>query len=67
MENDIERIEVKISYLEAGQEELNEVIIHQQKEIDQLNYLVEKLTEKLKSLIEEVGTPNRPSTRPPHY
>lgn len=67
MENDIERIEVKISYLEAGQEELNEVIIRQQKEIDQLNYLVEKLTEKLKSLIEEVGTPNRSSTRPPHY
>ena len=67
MENDIERIEVKISYLEAGQEELNEVIIRQQKEIDQLNYLVEKLTEKLKNLIEEVGTPNRPSTRPPHY
>ncbi len=65
--DEIERLEIKISYLEAGLEELNEVVIAQQKTIDQLNYMVEKLNERLNALIEEAGTPNRPSRRPPHY
>lgn len=67
MNEEIERLETKVSYLEAGLDELNEVVIEQQKTIDGLNHTVERLTERLQSLIEEVGTPNRPSTRPPHY
>ncbi len=67
MNEEIERLETKVSYLEAGLDELNEVVIEQQKTIDSLNHTVERLTERLQSLIEEVGTPNRPSTRPPHY
>ena len=67
MNEEIERLETKVSYLEAGLDELNEVVIEQQKTIDGLNHTVERLTERLQSLIEEVGTPNRPATRPPHY
>ncbi len=67
MNEEIERLETKVSYLEAGLDELNEVVIEQQKTIDSLKHTVERLTERLQSLIEEVGTPNRPSTRPPHY
>ena len=67
MNEEIEKLEIKISYLEAGIAELNDVVIQQQKTIDSLSYSLEKMQEKLQSLIEEVGTPNRPSRRPPHY
>ena len=58
---------MKISYLEATVAELDEVVVEQQRTIDQLNLALERLDERLNSLIEEVGTPNRPSRRPPHY
>lgn len=67
MNEEIEKLEIKVSYLEAGIAELNDVVIQQQKTIDSLSYSLEKMQEKLQSLIEEVGTPNRPSRRPPHY
>lgn len=67
MNEEIEKLEIKISYLEAGIAELNDVVIRQQKTVDSLSYSLEKMQEKLQSLIEEVGTPNRPSRRPPHY
>ena len=83
MNEEIEKLEIKISYLEAGIAELNDVVIQQQKTIDSLSYSLdviqqqktidslsyslEKMQEKLQSLIEEVGTPNRPNRRPPHY
>ena len=58
MNEEIENLEIKVSYL---------VVVNQQKEIDALNLSVEKLTQKLQNLIEEAGTPDRPSRRPPHY
>ena len=67
MSEETERLEIKMSYLEAEVAELNDVVIAQQKAMDQLSLSVERLTERLNSLIEEVGTPNRPSRRPPHY
>lgn len=67
MEEEIEKLEVKISYLEATVAELDEVVVEQQRTIDLLNLALERLDERLNSLIEEVGTPNRPSRRPPHY
>ena len=67
MNEEIEKLEIKISYLEAGIAELNDIVIQQQKTIDSLSYSLEKMQEKLQSLIKEVGTPNRPNKRPPHY
>ena len=78
MNEEIENLEIKVSYLEASLDELNSVVVNQQKEIDALNLSVEKLTQKLQNLIEEAGTklqnlieeagtPDRPSRRPPHY
>ena len=67
MNEEIENLEIKVSYLEASLDELNSVVVNQQKEIDALNLSVEKLTQKLQNLIEETGTPDRPSRRPPHY
>lgn len=67
MNEEIENLEIKVSYLEASLDELNSVVVNQQKEIDVLSLSVEKLTQKLQNLIEEAGTPDRPSRRPPHY
>ena len=49
MNEEIEKLEIKISYLEAGIAELNDVVIQQQKTIDSLSYSLEKMQEKLQA------------------
>ena len=66
MEEDIERLEIKISYLESTNEELNEVVIAQSREINHLKVQLEKLEKKVEDLIEETSEA-RPNRRPPHY
>lgn len=66
MNDDIERVEIKISYLESANEELNEVVIAQAKEINHLKVQIEALEKKVEDLIEESGEA-RPNRRPPHY
>lgn len=66
MNEDIERLEIKISYLESAIAELNEVVVSQSKEIRHLTLWVEKLERKVEDLIEESGEA-RPNRRPPHY
>ena len=67
MQEELEKLEVKISYLECMYEELNEVVINQSKEITALKLQLEKEEKKVRDLIEEFGNPSRPSRRPPHY
>ena len=66
MEDRIEKLEIKVSYLEMQNAELNEVVIGQEKDIALLNMKIEHLEKKVEELFEEVG-PDRPSRRPPHY
>ena len=66
MNEDIERVEIKCAYLEAQVEELNEVVIEQQKSIDNLLMQIATLSSKVEDLIEESGEA-RPNRRPPHY
>lgn len=66
MSDDIEKLEIKISYLENANEELNEVIIEQSKEISHIRLQLESLERKIEDLIEESGE-SRPNRRPPHY
>lgn len=66
MNDDIESVEIKISYLESANEELNEVVIAQAKEINHLKVQIEALEKKVEDLIEESGEA-RPNRRPPHY
>ena len=66
MNEDIERVEIKCAYLEAQVEELNEVVIEQQKSIDNLIMQIAALSSKVEDLIEESGEA-RPNRRPPHY
>ena len=66
MSEDIEKLEIKISYLESIAAELNEVVIEQNKEINHLKVQIEKLEKKVEDLIEETSEA-RPNRRPPHY
>ena len=66
MNDDIERLEIKISYLESQNAELNDVIIDQGKSIVLLEKRIEFLEKKVDDLIEESGEA-RPNRRPPHY
>ena len=67
MNEELEQVEIKVSYLEAKVAELNDVVIEQQKNIDALNIKLLQVTKKLEELIEEVGSPSRPNRKPPHY
>ena len=66
MNEDLERLEIKISYLESQNAELNDVVIDQGKSIASLEKRIEMLEKKVEDLIEESGEA-RPNRRPPHY
>ena len=66
MEEEIEQLEIKVSYLESQNAELNDVMIEQGKDITYLKIRVEHLERKVKELIEETGEA-RPNRKPPHY
>lgn len=66
MNEDLERLEIKISYLESQNAELNDVVIDQGKSIAILEKRIELLEKKVEDLIEESGEA-RPNRRPPHY
>ncbi|MBO8468923.1 MAG: SlyX family protein [Spirochaetes bacterium] len=66
MNEDLERLEIKISYLESQNAELNDVVIDQGKSIAILEKRIEMLEKKVEDLIEESGEA-RPNRRPPHY
>lgn len=67
MDNNIEKVEIKISYLENQVKDLNDVVVNQMKDIDALSIQLLKLEQKVSDLIEEAGDGDRPSRKPPHY
>lgn len=66
MNEELDRLEIKISYLEAQNAELNEVVVSQARDMALLEKKIELLEKKLEDLIEESGS-DRPSRKPPHY
>ena len=66
MNEEIDRLETKIGFLEGQAEELNEVVIGQEKAIQELMKRIELLEKKVSDL-EEVSGEARPNRRPPHY
>ena len=66
MNEDLERLEIKISYLEVKCDEINEVIIAQDRLITKMKAQIEALEKKVVDLEEETGL-DRPNRRPPHY
>ena len=66
MNEEIERLEIKIGFLEGQVEELNEVVITQDRSIAELQKKLELLKKKVTDL-EEVSGEARPNRKPPHY
>lgn len=66
MENEIEKLEVKISYLEKQNEDLSEMIYSLEEDLKREKKRVDFLERKIGDLIEELS-PDRPSRKPPHY
>ena len=66
MSEELERLEIKVSYLESQSDELNKVVIEQSKSIVILEKRIEALEKKVEDLIEVSGEA-RPNRRPPHY
>ena len=65
-DKDVERLEIKISYLEAENEELNEVVVDLNKKVSVLMAQFEEMKKKVKDLIDNAGE-ERVNRRPPHY
>lgn len=64
--DEIEKLEIKVSYLEKENDELKEVVLEQGKSITHLEIVFEELKNKVRDLIEESGE-ERESRKPPHY
>ena len=68
MNTDLERLELKIAYLERANNELSDVVYRQQQELDQLKARVAALTERVEAVKDEEATPyTLDQERPPHY
>lgn len=65
-EDELNRLEIRLSYLEKQNAELNEVVIDQGKTITHLLIQVEEMKKKIKDLM-EVTAEERANRRPPHY
>ena len=53
MNEELEQVEIKVSYLEAQVAELNEVVIEQQKNIDAMNIKLLQVTKKLEEYLDD--------------
>ena len=65
-EDELDRLEIRISYLEKQNEELNEVVIEQGKTITHLMVQMEEMKKKVKDLM-DVTADERANRKPPHY
>lgn len=68
MDDDIvERIELRIAYLERANNDLSEVVYRQQQEIDALRAEIAVVSGKLDSALTEQTVYTPEQERPPHY
>lgn len=65
-EDELDRLEIRISYLEKQNEELNEVVIEQSKIITHLMVQMEEIKKKVKDLM-DITADERANRKPPHY
>ena len=66
-EDAVERIELRIAYLERANNDLSEVVYRQQQEIDALRAELAILSGKLDSALTEQTEYTPEQERPPHY
>jgi len=63
----IERIELKIAYLERANNDLSEVVYRQQQEIDALRAELTVMNGKMETAMTEATVYTAEQERPPHY
>ena len=63
----VERIELRIAYLERANNDLSEVVYRQQQEIDALRAELAMMSGKLDSALTEPTEYTPEQERPPHY
>lgn len=63
----IERVELKIAYLERANNDLSEVVYRQQQEIDALRAELAVLNGKMEAAMTEQTVYTAEQERPPHY
>ena len=63
----LERIELKIAYLERANSDLSDVVYRQQREIEELRLTIAALTEKVDSLTSVRQPYSTEQEIPPHY
>jgi SlyX protein len=63
----VERIELRIAYLERANNDLSEVVYRQQREIDALRAELAVLTGKFEAALSEQTQYTAEQERPPHY
>lgn len=68
MNDELERVELKIAYLERANNELSDVVYRQQQELMALTQRVARLASRLDAIKTEEGTAySLEEERPPHY
>ena len=63
----IERVELKIAFLERANTELSDVVYRQQGELDQLRLRLEALASRLDTMKTSATEYSAEDERPPHY
>lgn len=66
MQEELDALEIKVSYLELKCDELDDVIISQDRAISKMKAQIEALEKKVIDIEEEAGQ-DRPNRKPPHY
>ncbi|HKE95899.1 MAG TPA: SlyX family protein [Povalibacter sp.] len=67
MNETIERLELKLAYLERANQELSDVVYRQQQDIDGLRAQIKELLSRIEALREEPTKYSAEQERPPHY
>ena len=66
-DSDLERIEIKIAYLENANQELSDIVYRQQRELDALRAQLKTYQRDLEAWKSEQGEAAPIDERPPHY
>jgi SlyX protein len=67
MDDRIERLESMVALQDRTMEKLSDQIFDQQKQIEDLRRLVERLAKKVRALDEEIESSGPADVPPPHY
>jgi len=60
-------LEARLAFQERALQELNEVVVRQQRDIDRLTREIEALRTQLRSVMPALVAPQSEETPPPHY